>query len=57
MTNQGKQYSTGDSHDEALPFGYYYDEDEDDDDDLDTFTDDGVCGCDDGGQFYFYTDH
>ncbi|XP_047677605.1 ras-related GTP-binding protein D isoform X4 [Tachysurus fulvidraco] len=48
MTNQGKQYSTGDSHDEALSFGYYDDDDDEDDDDLDTFTDDGVCGCDDG---------
>lgn len=54
MTNQGKQYSTADEHDKALSFGY---DDEEDDDDLDTFPEDGVCGCDEGGQPYFYTSH
>lgn len=54
MTNQVQQCSTGDAHDdEALLFGYY-DEDEDEDDGLGSFAEDGVCGCDDGGQPHFH---
>lgn len=53
MTNQGKQFCTAGEPDEALTFGYY----DEDDDDLDAFPEDGLCGCDEGGQPYFYTSH
>ncbi|TSV68154.1 Ras-related GTP-binding protein D [Bagarius yarrelli] len=48
MSNPGTQYSTANARAEDSSFGHYDDDEDEDDDYLETLTEDGVCGCDEG---------